>query len=104
MNSKRQKETLSERVTVRFTPTQLSIIRSKANELGMTHTAYIQDKSVNGRERMNNTKRKLIIATINAQKHLDQLYELLDSTQSNNIPKETIYNFLNNARKEINYL
>ena len=93
-------ETLDEKITVRYTSSELNNFKEKATRLGMKPSAYIRDKSVNGKERSSHAMKKMIAAKVTAQKHIDQLYELLEMTESDSVPKKDIINLLKEARKE----
>lgn len=104
MSIKIKKERLDKKETVRYTSEEFDVISEKAKELGMKPSAYIRDKTINGKERSSYAIKKMITAKITAQKHIDQLYELLETTNSDSVPKENIIQLLEEARKECTVL
>lgn len=100
MKSKIKRSPLTEKVTTRYTDDEYSMVKAKADSYDMPISNYIRDVTVNGTERKVYAKRRMSKAVITANKHIDQLYELVASTETTTVPKDLIITFLEEARKE----
>ena len=100
MKSKIKKNSLTKKVTTRYTDEEHEMLKGKADSYAMPISNYIRDITVNGTERKVYAKRNMSKAIITANKHVDQLYEMVSSTETDTIPKDLIINFLEEARKE----
>ena len=100
MKSKIKRSPLTEKVTTRYTDDEFSMVKAKADSYAMPISNYIRDVTVNGSERMVYAKRRMSKAVITANKHVDQLHEILLSTESDSVPKDLLIPFLEEARKE----
>lgn len=100
MNKKNECDRLSHVKPLRFSKRQLDKLNASANELNMPFATYAQDKLNNGKERTTYAKRKMMVAIATANKHIDEIYELLATTDSEYISKDELIRYLKTAKKE----
>lgn len=100
MACKKNKERLTVSKTLRFTETDYNALDKNAQALDMPFNTYAQDILMEGNQRKLYAKRKMVTAIITANRHIDQIYELLETTESDYISKESIINLLEEAKKE----
>lgn len=104
MNKKKECDRLDHIKPLRFSKKQIDKLEASANELSMPFATYAQDKLVNGKERTTYAKRKMMTAITTANKHIDELYELLATTDSEYISKDELVRYLKTAKKECEIL
>lgn len=97
-----KKETKSERITIRCTPTHLKVLVDQASMLNMPLAAYASDKLFNGKQRNQYARRKICKTLVKSSSYLDEVYDILSSTDSEYIEKALLLPPLENARKELN--
>jgi len=95
------KESKTERITFRCTPSQKKKIEREAEKLNMHYTTYAGDKICNGKMRINYAKRKACTSLVTVGNYLDELSALLDTEQSDHISKKLLLEVLENAKKEV---
>ena len=100
MPRKKSKENLTVSKAVRFTERNYNELDKSAQELDMPFNTYVQDILMEGNQRKLYAKRKMVTAIVTANRHIDQIYELLAATESDYISKESIINLLEEARKD----
>ena len=97
-----KKETKSESITIRVTPTQKKEVISQAAMLDMPHTAYASDKLFNGKQRNQYARRKICKTLVRSSSYLDEVFDVLYATDSDYVEKALLLPPLENARKELN--
>lgn len=97
---KAKKDLKTEKITIRCTEEQKRKIEDAAHALDMKAGPYALDKAIKGTACNHYSKKKLTKSLVLISNHLDEIYELIYSTNGNLIEKEKIISALDAARKE----
>lgn len=97
---KTKKDLKTEKITIRCTEAQKRKIEDAAHALDMKAGPYALDKAIKGTACNHYSKKKLTKSLVLISNHLDEIYELIYSTNGNLIEKEKIMSVLDAAREE----
>ena len=88
MNYKEEKK--NQKITVCCTINQKKKLIHDANQLNMPLSCYTSDKLFNGPERNRYFKRKVCKTIVTVGKHLDEIYNLIEESETGFIPVERL--------------
>ena len=102
MNTTKEKRNCSR--TVRYTKTEDSKIEKEAATYQMDVSAYIRDKSLNGKERKNYQRRITNTRIVEISHAVDIIYDHIAKTNSDYILKTDLIPLIDNVKKGCNAL
>ena len=97
---KTKKDLKTEKITIRCTEEQKRKIEDAAHALNMKAGPYALDKAIKGTACNHFSKKKLTKSLVLISNHLDEIYELIFTTDGNFIEKEKIMPVMEAAREE----
>lgn len=100
MIAKNIKEQKSERITLRMTPSQKNILMKEANKFQMPLSTYAADKLLGGKKINKYARRIMCTTLVTASNSIDEIFDIIEATDSDYIEIAKILPPLNNARKE----